>query len=100
ELLRVQRGEEARKEKLKHQYKMALQELEQERKAKEEERKAKEAEKKAKEAERKAKEEALQRNEEIQRISVLSLKKAGYSGEEISKMLNIPLTTIESIISI
>ncbi|MBF0204149.1 MAG: PD-(D/E)XK nuclease family transposase [Desulfamplus sp.] len=115
EFVRVQRSEEARKEKLKHQYKIALLELEQERKAKEEERKAKdvalriseeerkakeeerkakEEERKAKEEERKAKEEALKRNEEIERVSVLSLKKAGYSNEEIAEMLNISLAKV------
>jgi len=90
EFLRVKRGEEARKEKLKQQYEIALQELEEVKRAKEEERKAKEEE-------RRAKEEALKRNEDIERISVLSLKKAGYSNEEIAKMLTIPFSKIESI---
>ncbi|MBF0204814.1 MAG: hypothetical protein HQK67_11010 [Desulfamplus sp.] len=125
EFVKVQRGEEARKEKLKQQYKIALRELgqerkakeeerkakeiavriseeerkakEEERKAKEEERKAKEEERRAKEKERKAKEAALQKNEELQRISVLSLKKAGYSNEEIAEMLKISLAEVENI---
>ncbi|MBF0229762.1 MAG: PD-(D/E)XK nuclease family transposase [Desulfamplus sp.] len=146
EFIRVQRGEEARKEKLKQQYKIALRELgqerkakeeerkakeeerkakemavriseeerkareeerkakeeerkakEEERKAKEEERKAKEEERKAKEEERKAKEAALQKNEELQLLSVLSLRKAGYSNGEIAEMLNISLAEVERI---
>ncbi|MBF0228548.1 MAG: PD-(D/E)XK nuclease family transposase [Desulfamplus sp.] len=118
EFIRVQRGEEARKERLKQQYNKALLDLEQavkakeqERKAKEQERKAKEEalkrnaeERKAKEEERKAKEEALkaneealQRNNEILKVSVSSLKTAGYSNDKIAVMLNIPLKEVESI---
>ena len=112
ELLRVQRGEEARKEKLKQQYNTALIELAKERKAKEEERKAKEKalrtseeERKAKEEalrtseeERKAKEKALKNSEEIQKVSIISLRKAGYSNDDIAKMLNMALTIVESLL--
>ncbi|MBF0377041.1 MAG: PD-(D/E)XK nuclease family transposase [Desulfamplus sp.] len=126
EFLRVQRGEEARKEKLKQQYNTALIELAKERRAKEEERKAKEKalrtseeerkakekalrtseeERKAKEKalrtseeERKAKEEALKNSEEIQKVSIISLRKAGYSNDDIAKMLNMALTIVESLL--
>lgn len=90
EFLRVQRGEEARKEKLKQQYHTALLELEKERRAKQEERKAKEEALRVKDA-------ALKNSEEIQRVSIIYLRKAGYSNGEISKMLNIALTKVESI---
>lgn len=90
EFMRVQRGEEARKEKLKRQYSKALLDLEKAVKAKEEERKAKEQE-------RKAKEEALKQKEEVERISIVSFRKAGYSNEEIVKMLNISLQKVQSI---
>ncbi|MBF0389651.1 MAG: PD-(D/E)XK nuclease family transposase, partial [Desulfamplus sp.] len=111
EFLRVQRGEEARKERLKQQYNIALKELEEVKRLKEEERRAKEEalkrserEQKAKEEalkrsekEQKAKEEALKRSEEIQKVAIISLRKAGYSKQEIATMLNICLTKIESI---
>ncbi len=104
EFIRVQKGDEAKKKKLQEQYKEAMLELEELRKAKEEERRAKEKERTAKEKERtakeeerRAKEEALKRNEEIIRVSVLSLKQAGYSNDKISLMLNIPLKEVENI---
>ncbi|MBF0211228.1 MAG: hypothetical protein HQK68_10115, partial [Desulfamplus sp.] len=62
-----------------------------------EERKAKEEALKRSEKEEKAKEEALKRSEEIQKVAIISLRKAGYSNQEIAKMLNICLTKIESI---
>lgn len=83
EFIRVQRGEEARKERLKQQYKIALEELEELKRLKEEE--------------RKAKEEVLQKHEELKRVSVLSFKKAGYSNEAIAEMLNISLAEVENI---
>ncbi|MBF0242978.1 MAG: hypothetical protein HQK64_10965 [Desulfamplus sp.] len=91
EFIRVQRGEEARKERLKEQYHTALIELEKERKAKE-------AALRKNEEERKAKEEALKKNEELQRISVLSLRKAGYSNDKIAEMLTISLKKVNAIL--
>ncbi|MBF0399066.1 MAG: hypothetical protein HQK78_19990 [Desulfobacterales bacterium] len=96
EFLRVQRGEEAIKDKLRKQYNKALLELEKERKAKEAALKISEEERKAKEEERKAKEAALQNSENIQRTAIISLRKAGYSNSDIAKMLNIVLTTVEN----
>ena len=83
EWLRVKRTEESRKQRLIEQYKK--------------EKKAREQEKLAREQEKLAKEAALQKSAEIQRRSVLSLKKAGHSNEEISLLLDIPLVAVESI---
>ncbi len=66
ELLRVQRGEESRRQQLQKA-------LIQERAAKEQERAAKEA--------------ALQKVEEVERRSILLMKKAGYSDKEIAQFL-------------
>jgi len=73
ELLRVQRGEESRRQQLQ----MTLIQ----------ERAAKEAALKAEKIERAAKEAALQKVEEVERRSILLMKKAGYSDKEIEQFL-------------
>ncbi|MBF0377084.1 MAG: PD-(D/E)XK nuclease family transposase [Desulfamplus sp.] len=74
EFLRVQRGEEARKERLRQQYTTALLELEKERKAKEKERKSKEKALRVSEQERKAKEEALRISEQERKAKEEALR--------------------------
>ncbi|MBF0227893.1 MAG: hypothetical protein HQK76_20800, partial [Desulfobacterales bacterium] len=117
EWLRAQRTEVALKEKYKKQYiteKLAKesalraiqqerqakeqerQAKEQERQAKEQERQAKEQERQAKEQERQAKEQERQAKENIQRRSVLTLKKMGLSNDEIAQALNISLAEVET----
>lgn len=80
ELLRVQRGKESRRQQLQKA-------LVQERTAKEVALKAEKMERNAKEQERAAKEAALQKVEEVERRSILLMKKAGHSDEEIAQFL-------------
>jgi len=106
EWLRVRRGEEAQRKKLE---KALLQErlakkqeqaameiaFKQERAAKEQERAAKEEERAAKEQERTAKEAALKKMDEMEKRSIILMRKTGHSDEEIATLLDIPLEKIK-----
>jgi len=102
EFLRVQRGEEARRQKLKKALAKERIAKERERAAKEKERAAKDValkaetmERIAKEAALKAEKEALKKKEDLEKRSVLIMKKAGHSDKEIAQLLDIPLEKVK-----
>ncbi len=104
EWLRVQRGEQALRERLQRNFQnerkakeKALKAETAERKAKEKALKAETVERKAKEEEKKAKEEALQRIEKMEKHSILLMKRSGSSDEEIAQLLEIPLERIQAV---
>ncbi len=95
EFLRVQRTEQARMEMLNKKYIKEKQAKESALKAQEQERLEKTAALKAHESALKAQKSALQEVEKIKRSSILYMKKKGSTREEISQLLNLPLTEVE-----